>query len=109
MTYAFNLLPEAAAYVRRNTWLVLVAAVASIALMCVIICKPNLARKVPQNYFLLFGFTISYGFLVALVGASVDTDTLTAAVGTTVIVTSALILFACQTKYVSFPWLANHG
>jgi len=87
-----------------NGWVPLVAAIIMLILSLVIICVPKASEKVPINYILLFSYATAAGFVLAGIGAYYDLEILLLAVGTTVVVSVVLILFACQVKYDFTKW-----
>lgn len=91
--------PGAQHFFVSQMWLVIVCAVVSLVLACVIVCATNLARKVPTNYILLLAFTICEAYLVAFACAIVgDGKVVLAAAFLTAAVVVALTLYAVFTK-----------
>jgi FtsH-binding integral membrane protein len=91
----FYTVPELKVFVILNPGLAPAASIITIVFMCVICCKPQLARTFPQNYFLLAGFTLS---LALFLGCTLvhQTGVLVAAAVTTILVI-ALTIFAVTT------------
>jgi len=64
-----------------------------------LVCFGSAARSYPTNYILLSVFTIAETLLLGSVAATVQSDAVAMAVGTTVAAVIVLGLFAFQTKY----------
>jgi len=105
MTTAISILiiQSGVTFLRQNDSLVmgliLVSFVLSIGTMCVFCCAPGLMRKSPQNYIILFLFTLAESILVGLISVQYKTSSVALAFGILTVVVFALTAFACQTKY----------
>jgi len=73
--------------------------VVSVGMMFVFICCPDTMRKTPQNYYLGLLFTVAESVMVGFVCTQYTTSSVLVCMGITALVTTGLILFACQTKY----------
>jgi FtsH-binding integral membrane protein len=81
-----------------NMWLYIVSLVATVVIMCTIMCFKTMARSVPTNYILLFGFTVFESYLVGTIASMYDANSVILASIYTVALFSILTLFACCTK-----------
>lgn len=79
--------------------LLLFSMMITIGTMCIFCCAPGLMRKSPQNYIIMFLFTLAESIVVGLVSVQYTQESVMIALGTTTVVVFALSLFACQTKY----------
>lgn len=78
--------------------LILLSAALSIGTMCIFCCAPSLMRKSPQNYIILFLFTLAESIVVGMITVQYDTSTVVMAFGVLTVVVFALTVFACQTS-----------
>ena len=62
-------------------------------------CFSDICRKYPHNYVLYTLFTIFMSYLLSFTTINYDTDTVLLAMGTTLAITTALSLYAIQTRY----------
>ncbi|SCM27069.1 bax inhibitor 1, putative [Plasmodium berghei] len=76
----------------------------SVPIMFSLICFPNVARKYPQNYFLLLAITIGITMLVVLTSAVINSEVFFYSLGTTSVVVIGLTIFAFQTKWDFTGW-----
>ncbi|CAK0863366.1 unnamed protein product [Prorocentrum cordatum] len=74
------------------------SSVMTLVTMFSLVCCPEMARKVPQNYILLFIFTAFEGVLVGAVCSTYSTQAVVAALLATSIVVIGLTLYAWNTK-----------
>lgn len=86
-------------YMQENMWPLALGTTLSIVSMIGLLCCGNAARSYPTNYALLSVFTFAESLLLGGVCAQYDADAIAVAVGTTVGVVFALVLFASQTKH----------
>lgn len=56
-------------WLTSNVWILFLATIVQIAAMCTLACNPDLGRKFPQNYVLLFVYTMAYGVIVGFIAA----------------------------------------
>ena len=68
-------------------------------LCAVLVCVPDLARKVPTNFILMSLITACYSVLISCAAAASSYSSFLIAIGATFVVVVGLMLFACQTKY----------
>ncbi|XP_069675778.1 protein lifeguard 1-like [Periplaneta americana] len=83
----------------QNFFIVYILLGVFFALAMVITCFQTLRRKSPINIILLAAFTIVMSLIVGIMTAFHDVLSVLLALGSTVIVCTIIILFACQTKY----------
>lgn len=81
-----------------DTAILIVAVVASFAVILALTCCPGVARKYPLNIICLGLFTLCEGYLVGATASFYNTDAVVIAMAGTVILTAGLTLFAWQTK-----------
>tara|TARA_Y100000589_G_scaffold329762_2_gene377346 strand:- start:1725 stop:2300 length:576 start_codon:yes stop_codon:yes gene_type:complete len=70
-------------------------------------CNPNIAKKYPDNYFLLSFFTICNSYVIGFITTQYDTLTVLQAFAVTAAITFALTMYAWQTKYDFTTWGAG--
>lgn len=63
------------------------------------ICFENLVKTSPSDYFILFIYTATEAYILGIVCARNNIQAVFLAAGTTLVITLAMTLFACQTKY----------
>merc|ERR1712224_504981 len=76
--------------------LVLISSLLTIGTMCVFCCCPELMRKTPHNYIILFLFTLGESIVVGLVSSLYTTQSVIMAFGILTVVVFGLTVFACQ-------------
>lgn len=84
--------------------LILFSAALSIGTMCIFCCCPELMRKTPHNYIILFLFTLAESIVVGLITVQYTTQSVIMAFGILTVVVFGLTVFACQTKYDFTGW-----
>merc|ERR1740121_3598174 len=77
----------------------LLSAVATMAILCVFMCRPEMMRRVPDNYVLLSLFTLFESVVVGFVSAQYTQESVVIAMGITALVVVSLTIFACQTTW----------
>jgi len=82
----------------ENYWFIWVSFVAAFVAMCVLLCKPGLAQKHPNNIIALCVFTILKSIFIGAISAYSDLVDVLFAISVTLGVSLALIGFASQTK-----------
>ncbi|OEH78137.1 protein lifeguard 1 [Cyclospora cayetanensis] len=95
----FGFVPALRSFLLNNYWLAIVAAIGGLVLQLVLVCVPNLARKVPANFMLMTLITFCYAILLSCAAAASSWQAFLIAIGSTFVVVVGLMLFACQTKY----------
>jgi FtsH-binding integral membrane protein len=80
------------------TALLPVAFIASLATMLTLFCSKNLSQRVPVNYYLLGGFTLSEAMLVGLMCSFYEPQVVLAAMFATLCITATLTYHAMTTK-----------
>jgi len=78
--------------------MIVVCLVLNIAFLCALSCCPDLARKVPTNYLLLFGFTATEGVLVGVICSVYTLNSILFAVAATSFLVGGLSCYAMYTK-----------
>ena len=78
--------------------LVYVAMVLSLVCLLPIVCVPQLAKTVPINYIMLFGFTLGESWMVAFICTLYEAESVLIAALMTTGLTIGLTLYACFTK-----------
>lgn len=92
-------------FVLKNSLLFFVLSlVFTFPIIITLACYPELGKKCPMNYFLLFLVTIGLSCMVLLATVVVKFEVFIYALGTTACVTLALTLFSFQTKYDFTGW-----
>lgn len=86
-------------WVQAHPGIILIAGIFSLVIMIVLVCNHNLARRSPINYILLAVITGCMGLLVATSASYYEARSVVYAAGITALISVALSLFACQTKY----------
>mmetsp|Transcript_3868 Transcript_3868/g.4808 ORF Transcript_3868/g.4808 Transcript_3868/m.4808 type:complete len:254 (+) Transcript_3868:29-790(+) len=79
--------------------LMVLSMVMLISMTCVFICCPDTMRRSPTNYILLSLFTLAEAVLVGFICIQYTVQSVLVTFAVTAVVTLALTLFACQTKY----------
>ena len=87
-----------------NSWFLIVCCVMTILIIIPLICCKKFARKVPTNYFLLFGFTVCESFLIANFTAQYEPVYVLSAMLLTAGVTFGITLYALTTKSDFTSW-----
>jgi len=75
----------------------IVSSIMTLLPILALVCSPDLAKKVPQNYCILFFFTAFQGVLVGAVCATYSTQVVLSAMLATAIIVGGLTLYACTT------------
>ncbi|XP_068942260.1 protein lifeguard 2-like [Petaurus breviceps papuanus] len=86
-------------WVLLNPWFTYTLFPAIFVLIVILACFEDARRKVPENFFLLFIFTLVEGLLLGAISVFYHADEIMWAVGGTALVTWSLTLFALQTKF----------
>jgi hypothetical protein len=87
------------AYCTGNMWPFYLSIPMVIASLIGLSCCGDLHRKFPHNYGLLAVFTIGESYMVGMATLSYETTTVLQAILITGVLTTALVLYAFQTKY----------
>lgn len=90
--------PSYAAFQSANMWLFYLAVVGSVAFILPLACMKDLSKKVPVNYLLLFGFTISESYLVSIICSFYTPESVFQAAVTTCAATIGLTAYAMNTR-----------
>lgn len=95
----FVLVQPVRQFAYTNSWLFWVAFAVTIVCVISLACCPNVRRKTPTNFIVLFIFTLAESFLLGVASSVYKTDTVLMAMGACAAVCLALTLFALQTKW----------
>ena len=76
----------------------LVASVIGVIIVYVLGCFPQVARRVPINYILLFIFAICQSYTVSFIASQYDATTVLMAAGLTLAIVIALTIYAATTR-----------
>lgn len=104
----FRTWPDLNEFAASNPQLLWIALAASLVFICLLTCIPEAARTFPNNYLLLFGFTITEAFLVGVITAQYETSSVFVAMTVTCGITAVLTAFAC-TGSVDFTGYGIYG
>lgn len=85
-------------FMRKNTYLIAVAAVVSLVTCYALACFRRVARSVPCNYVLLALFTLAQAYVVAFVSAQYSPAIVLGAATVTAAMVVGLTAYACYTK-----------
>mmetsp|Transcript_78383 Transcript_78383/g.123784 ORF Transcript_78383/g.123784 Transcript_78383/m.123784 type:complete len:244 (+) Transcript_78383:68-799(+) len=96
MQYGESLMKDNPSLVMTLLWCSLAF---SMAIICAASCFPNLMRETPQNYILLFLFTVAESVLVGFICVQYTKESVIICLAITALVVLGLTLFACQTSY----------
>lgn len=88
-----------------NTWMLVLAVIVQISAMCALACNPKLGRTFPQNYFILFLYTICYGIIVGFIAAMYTWQSIALAAGITVGLFLILSLYASVAETDFFGYM----
>jgi len=91
-----HLIKESPTAVAALMW---ISMIGTIALVCFMSCNPQLMRTPPQNYVLLFAFTVLEALLVGFICTQYTIGSVLFVTAITGFVVIGLTLFACQTTY----------
>lgn len=86
------------AWVRSNSWALGLSMAMCFGSLCAIMCCGAGARKFPQNYFLLYGFTVFAAVTLGLISSTVSGPAVVLAVLITLLVFVFLTFYACITR-----------
>ncbi|TRZ01703.1 hypothetical protein DNTS_003589 [Danionella cerebrum] len=95
----FTFAKDVKLFVRRNQWTYYVSYGIFFVSLIVLSCCGDVRRKHPWNLVALSILTLSLSYLVGMIASFYDTDAVIMAVGITVVVCFAVVLFSLQTKY----------
>uniref|UniRef100_A0A7S2BYZ4 Uncharacterized protein n=1 Tax=Alexandrium andersonii TaxID=327968 RepID=A0A7S2BYZ4_9DINO len=85
-------------WVRANIWLMQVSLAGTIATICALSCCPNVGRKYPMNYVLLFGFTFFEAILVGMISATYTKGLVMVCAGITTAIFLGMTVYAWTSK-----------
>jgi len=85
-------------FAMKNWYILIVAMICNIVLIFPMACSRKLRTDFPLNFIILGLFTLSEAVMLSFVGATVNIEVMTIAIGITSIIVISLTLFAMQTK-----------
>jgi len=85
-------------WIHSHSWILPVCSMASLVMMCSLMCCKDVCRRYPTNYLFLFGFTTCMAGMVGFASARYTWQSVLLAAGITVLVFLAMTLYACVTK-----------
>mmetsp|Transcript_56725 Transcript_56725/g.161045 ORF Transcript_56725/g.161045 Transcript_56725/m.161045 type:complete len:246 (+) Transcript_56725:77-814(+) len=83
---------------KDNIWMMQASLIGSLCTMCALACCPDLGRRFPTNYLILFGFTVCEAVIVGMVSAKYSAGLVCACVGITALVFLGMTVYAFKTK-----------
>lgn len=86
-------------FMLENIWMVWPALAGSIVFLLIFACCDMLVKTKPWNYIIMGAFTIIEAYLAGIIAACYSRESVLSAMLITFVVTTCLVLFACQTKY----------
>ncbi|CRK93169.1 CLUMA_CG006537, isoform A [Clunio marinus] len=86
-------------FAHQNPQLMIIPAVGTIVLVCVIACCENARRNSPTNIILLGAFTLCESVVVGFISSTYEAKIVLLAVGLTTIIVIGLTIFAFQTRF----------
>ncbi|CAF1250874.1 unnamed protein product [Rotaria sordida] len=97
----FQFTPSIHAYVRSpdGQWLYFTSYVVFMVTYIVMVCSKNAGRRFPLNLILLGILTLSMGYMMGMISAHYEIESILIAVGITTFVCLGVTLFSFQTKY----------
>ena len=104
-TFAFGIMfmfyKPAAEFIRTEAGnaLVWVSMLGTFATVFGLACWIDIARKFPHNYIILCLFTLCNSYMVGFITCQYNTRVVALAAGSTMLITTSLTAFACQTRY----------
>lgn len=99
MTAIFTLNESTRNWVQARPGLLWLGFIITLAILIALACCDGVARTPPGNYICLTIFTLIMGYTVAVAASFYTAESVVYASAITVVITIALTLFACQTKY----------
>ncbi|KAL8275721.1 hypothetical protein Esti_000284 [Eimeria stiedai] len=91
---AFGFIPALRSFLLAHYWLAIMGAVGAFVLQMVLVCVPNLARKVPTNFILMTLITLCYAVVLSWAAAASSRDAFLIAIGSTFVVVVAARTFS---------------
>jgi hypothetical protein len=85
-------------WLREHNWILMISMFMSVLTLCVLPCCADVTRKFPQNYMMLFTFTIFEAIIVGFVSAMYTAGSVVTAAAATIVVFLGLTFYACTTK-----------
>ncbi|CAK8672300.1 unnamed protein product [Clavelina lepadiformis] len=95
----FTFIPAVGEFVRKYPGFYYAAFGVFFVLYIILVCCGNVRRKHPINIVLLIGFTLALSYMVGTIASFYDTKAVVIALGITVGVCLAIVLFSMQTKF----------
>lgn len=97
-------------FARSHVWLLYFSMFMTLVTVCAMTCFPQVARKAPMNYVLLFTFTAFEGVLVGVISGQYTWQSVVVAVAMTAVIFMGMTVYAFTTKsdFTGFgPYLAG--
>lgn len=85
-------------WLREHSWMLMASMLMGMITLCVIPCCGDVVRKFPQNYMLLFAFTVFEAIVVGFVSAMYTAGSVATAAAATIVIFLGLTFYACVTK-----------
>lgn len=85
-------------WVQDNIWIYITAYCVFIVTYIVLVCCPDVRRRVPANYICLVILTVAMSLMAAVISSFHDTVIVLVAMGITAVVCLSVTIFAIQTK-----------
>jgi len=86
------------AWINDHIWLLYLSSAITLSTMCAMACCQDIVKTYPQNYIVLFTFTVFEGVLVGFISAAFTWQSVVLAAGVTVLIFLAMTLYAWNTK-----------
>lgn len=85
-------------FLTTKKYVLLIAMLVILACFVTILCKKSIAQKVPQNYILLFTFTIALSYVLAFLASFTESFIVLISAALTLLIVLAAILSACRLR-----------
>lgn len=95
----FTFIPEVTTFVQDNSGIYWAAYGVFLVVYIILVCCGSVRRKHPHNIIFLMIFTLAFSYMVGMISTFYSTKSVVIALGVTVIVCGAVILFSMQTKF----------
>jgi len=95
----FTFIPEVSTFVQANQGIYWAAYAVFLVVYIMLVCCSSVRRKHPTNIIFLMIFTLAFSYMVGMISTFYSTKSVVIALGVTVVVCGAVILFSMQTKF----------
>jgi FtsH-binding integral membrane protein len=85
-------------WLQQHSWMMMASLIGSMVTLCAIPCCADITRKFPQNYMMLFTFTVFEAIVVGFISAMYTAGSVATAAAATVVIFTGLTFYACFTK-----------